>query len=131
MHLHLESELITSDAGIQFGIVLPVPGMPPVEPAYIVKTPFLLSGGDRCGRGKIGKRLALNLQRGSLVNCRHEACTPVSRAVYNRTLHILHHHEGGQVLIDRSQAVSNPTAQRWPTGEGDAGKVAKFMVAIS
>ena len=54
-----------------------------------------------------------------MVHRRHESAAPVSRAVDDHVLAVLHHHEGGEVVVFRAQAVGHPAAERRPPRELD------------
>ena len=72
------------------------------------------------------RRLAIGssaaVKRRSLIDCRHEARSPVPRAAGHRGPgRILHDHETGQVRVLGSEAVGHPASQRGSTRQGRAG----------
>ena len=119
--LHAEGELVTGDAGFELALAGPLGGMCLVEPLEQVQLLPLLGVRDALRRSEEANRLRPTCQRRSLIAGGHESGGPVSRAVDDLAGVVLHHHERGQVLVLRPQAVADPGPQRRPAADGAAG----------
>ena len=74
------------------------------------------AGGCRCGIGS-----GPGVDARALIDGRHEAGAPVAWPIVDRGGIVLHHHEGGQVLVLGAQAIGDPAAQRRPAAQDRAG----------
>ena len=99
LRLHLISQLVGADAGIEFaidratGLMLAVQSVD--EFAFVV-----LSGRiDGAGWGQESDRISIRMQRGSLLGRWHKARAPVARPVDHFAIVILDHDEAREGFV--------------------------------
>src|SRR5206468_10063901 len=100
----------------KFRFLLVLLEMKLIESSDEIEPAALMSLLNKSGRSQINNGIAMIAKRGSLVNTRDEAGTPVLRTSERTSHAVKQDHKGGQVLVLSSQPIDSPRSQARPAG---------------